>query len=274
MYSSLKPIARSFLPVLGLVLSACATRQDILDLHGRLDALESTLATIQKNQADTLYKIDDLGTQIDSLKENTNSSQYHAGRLMGKIEDLEVKLEKKVPHAVPAPAPAPVPPVPAAVTSSSAPQPSPQTASKADTVSNPAIPSAGAPESTPGEIYQKAYRHFLQKNFDLAVEGFKMYLDGFPTGQQTDQAAYYLGESYFEKQNWTEAAKSYAVILDHFPRSDLTPSSRLKYALCLLKFDVRDVEAKRYLQSIPQDFPKSPEAHLAKEYLKKFGQKK
>ena len=61
-----------------------------------------------------------------------------------------------------------------------------------------------------------------------------------------------------------EAARAYAKLLDAYPKSKLTPSARLRYALSLLKLaPTKTDEAQRYLESIVDDFPSSPEAKKA-----------
>ena len=39
-----------------------------------------------------------------------------------------------------------------------------------------------------------AYNDYLKGNFDLAVEGFKMYREQFPASPLADNALYWIGE--------------------------------------------------------------------------------
>ncbi|MBI2362464.1 MAG: tetratricopeptide repeat protein, partial [Elusimicrobia bacterium] len=113
-----------------------------------------------------------------------------------------------------------------------------------------------------------------KKQYDPAAQGFELYLEKFPKGETADLAGYYLGQARFAQERWEDAARAFAVVLDRFPKSEVTPGSRLRYAQCLLKMKTHTDEAKRYLESIPADFPKSPEAVKAKELLKTLGGKK
>ena len=90
-----------------------------------------------------------------------------------------------------------------------------------------------------------------------------------------DLAQYYLGEANYAAKQWEAAAKEYAKVLDRYPKSDVTAASRLKYALSLLnlKSESYRAEAKRYLESIQDDFPKTPEAAAASKLLhQQFGE--
>ena len=58
-------------------------------------------------------------------------------------------------------------------------------------------------------------------------------------------------------------------MLQKFPKSKLIPTARLKYARSIVPLGKKE-EAKRYLNSIVQDFGQSPEARLAKEELAKL----
>ncbi len=89
-------------------------------------------------------------------------------------------------------------------------------------------------------------------------------------GGRPDRALYRTAESLYAKEQWEKAARQYATLLDRYPKSPLTPSARLKYALCLIKLNTRLPEAKRYLQSIGEDFPKSPEAAEAAKQLRRL----
>ncbi|MCX5790489.1 MAG: tetratricopeptide repeat protein, partial [Elusimicrobia bacterium] len=114
-----------------------------------------------------------------------------------------------------------------------------------------------------------------RKHYDLAVQGFSTYLKLYPKGEMADLAQYYLGEANYAAKQWEAAAKEYAKVLDRYPKSDVTAASRLKYALSLLnlKSDTYRAEAKRYLESIQDDFPKTPEAAAASKLLRQhFGE--
>ncbi|MDE2291630.1 MAG: outer membrane protein assembly factor BamD, partial [Elusimicrobia bacterium] len=126
----------------------------------------------------------------------------------------------------------------------------------------------------PSEVFQTARRQYDKGDYDLAAQGFQLYLDQFPKGETADLAGYYLGQARYAEKKYEEAARAFALVLDRYASSDVTPATRLRYAESLLHLGGHDAEAKRYLESIPQDYAKSPEAVKAHELLRRMGRKK
>jgi TolA-binding protein len=75
-----------------------------------------------------------------------------------------------------------------------------------------------------------------------------------------------MGDAYAELGQSKSAAIAYATVLQKFPKGKSIPSARLKYARSIVPLGKTD-EAKRYLNSVVQEFPSSPEAKLAKAEL-------
>ena len=79
----------------------------------------------------------------------------------------------------------------------------------------------------------------------------------------------YMGDAYVAAGQTKPAAVAYATVLQKFPKSKSIPAARLKYALSIVPLGKTD-EAKRYLSSVVQEFPSSPEAKQAKAELAKI----
>jgi len=114
----------------------------------------------------------------------------------------------------------------------------------------------------PSSVFDAAKKNLDAGKYDAAIEGFNLYLTKYPKGEMTEQCAYLIGDAYAGKQDWHSAAVQYANLLQKYPKSKNIPAYRLKYARAIIPLD-KKAEAKQYLQSIPQDFPKSPEAKIA-----------
>ena len=121
----------------------------------------------------------------------------------------------------------------------------------------------------PSELFNESKSHLNKQAYDIAASGFKLYIDTYPDGENIEQAYIYLGDAYSELGEAKPAAIAYATLLQKFPKSKLTATARLKYARSILPLGKKE-EAKRYLNSIVQDFGSSPEARLAKEELAKL----
>lgn len=145
--------------------------------------------------------------------------------------------------------------------------------SKLDDI-NAAVKNAGAnaePKQAmlPSDLFNEAKNHLNKEAYDMAATGFKLYIDQYPDGENIEQAYIYLGDAYSALGQAKPAAVAYATVLQKFPKSKIIPTARLKYARSIIPLGKTE-EAKRYLNSVVQDFGRSPEARLAKEELAKL----
>ena len=225
----------------GIIIFSClacgclATQQDVLQLESQLDELQSTIKNMQKNQADLAVKMDNLSADLVSFSENLKDSTEPICKLSEKLDDLETKMGQKVTALG-------------------------NTIKKEQEAAEIAL--------LPSKIYHDAYINLARKNYDVAAQGFQLYLEKYPDGEMVENSYYNLGEAFSAQGKWQDSALAYANILDKFRNSGQTPVVRLKYAAALLKTpgNHKD-EAERYLQSIINDFPNTPQAKLAEEQL-------
>mgnify|MGYP001568590622 CR=1 FL=1 len=256
--------------VLPLWLAGCvATQRDVLevqtqmdDLSEKISSLQKDINSLQKNQADLASKMDELNGSMGSLNENLKDSRSKMTQLGSKIDDMQAGLGQKVQtlgeNFTKATAEARAEAIKAA-------QGAGQDAALQALKDAEAKEAAKGP--SPTKVYREAYVQFVRKNFDLASQGFSVYLENYPKAEMADLATFYLGECRYAKKDYDGAAAQYASVLENYPKSDLTPSARLNYSLTLLNLKAKDPEAKRYLESIVNDFPKSSEAKTARQHL-------
>ena len=121
----------------------------------------------------------------------------------------------------------------------------------------------------PTKIYETAQTNLNEKKYDAAIEGFQMYLDRFPKGEMAESARENIGDANYAKKDYHAAAVVYAKLMQEYPKTRKTPTYRLKYARSILPLD-KKTEAKKYLQSIIQDYPNSSEAKIADKELAKI----
>lgn len=263
---------RLLAPCLGLLLSGCvATQRDLLDLSQQQDELKlqvlelkKSVSSLQANQADLTVKMDQVHADLGVFTETMKDSQASMGRLSAKLDDLQAALDQKMSGLGET--------LSRKQEQLAAQFASQQAASKGTGDPQPSgeAEKAAASAQTPGQLFHSAQIHLSKRNYALASQGFEAYLQKYPKGEVADLAAYYLGESYYGLKEWEKAAKRYALLLDRHPRSDMVPSARLKYASCLINLKTSLPEAKRYLESVSEDFPKSPEASAAQKLLKRL----
>lgn len=246
-------LAALTLPFTGCV----ATQRDILELENQSDELKhqitdlkKTVSSLQANQADLSQQMKTLNESLSQFTETVKDNNEHMASLSSKLDDMSEKVTSRV-------------------------------ESIGSTLSQQQLKSLGeqkaelekaakASSNSPTELFNTADVRLSVKSYDLAAKGFEEYLSKFPKGALVDVATYKLGQSYFGLKRWEEAGRQFAVVLDKFPKSEMTASSRLMYALCLVNMKKGIDEAKQYLESVTVDFPNSPEAKAAQAHLKKL----
>jgi len=122
----------------------------------------------------------------------------------------------------------------------------------------------------PEDLYQAAYQDYTQGNFALAIDGFREYLRNFPQTDLSDNATYWIGESYYRQGMFRRAIEHFDTVLERYPRSDKVPSALLKKGYAHLELGERNPGAGE-LRRVIRDYPNSDEASLARERLRDLG---
>lgn len=133
-----------------------------------------------------------------------------------------------------------------------------------------AAPASDVGNTDPGTLYQTAYSDYLRGAYDLALLGFRQYLDTFPDTDLTDNAVYWIGECYYRQQRYAEAIQEYDRVLERWPRSDKTASALLKKGYAQLELGNRSGGTAQ-LEQVVRTFPNSDEANLARQRLQALG---
>jgi len=213
-------------------LSGClATSQEMVDLHDDIYQLQLKLNEVQRNQADLSSKMDNLSTQLGPLNSQLQETTNRMSLLGQRLDDVESNMSQRMNKL------------------------SEQLSGTALTVPPP-----------PSEMYRLAYSDFSSGKYDIAIVGFKAYLDKYPAGELANLAQYYLGECYYSQSSWQNAYAQFDLVEKNYAASSSVPPARLKKALCLeLLGKVKD--SRELLARLVKDFPNSPEAATAREKL-------
>ncbi|MBQ3933981.1 MAG: tetratricopeptide repeat protein, partial [Elusimicrobiaceae bacterium] len=120
----------------------------------------------------------------------------------------------------------------------------------------------------PTEIYAQAKKQFEEKQYDSALKGFGLYLKATEYKGTSAQEAYLnIARIYYEQKDYQSAAVTAATLMEKFPNGSLIASARLVYAKSILPLGKTE-EARNYLDSILEDYPKSKAAKEAATVLK------
>ena len=120
------------------------------------------------------------------------------------------------------------------------------------------------------EAYKKAYDQFSKGNIEGAKAGFKKFLEAYPKSKFTENAHYWLGESYFAEKKYEEAILEFDEVIKKYPKGNKVPDALLRQGMAFL--EMKDtINAKLILKEVAKRFPKSEQANRARKKLKEIG---
>ena len=118
-------------------------------------------------------------------------------------------------------------------------------------------------------VYGDAFAALKAGRFDEAVRGFQLYLTKYPQGPRADNAAYWLGESYYVAKDFEAAQKSFQAVLDNYPDSRKVPDALLKIGYC--QYEVKAyTHARTTLERVVGEHPGTEAARLAQQRVTKM----
>jgi tol-pal system protein YbgF len=125
------------------------------------------------------------------------------------------------------------------------------------------------PQLSPQEVYNIAYSDYLNGNYQMAIDGFALFLEQFSDSPVADDASYWIGECYFSQSKFEEAASQFTDLILNFPEGDKIPSAYLKKGLSLLELEKED-EALSVFKLLISKYPFEEETRIAQEKIKEI----
>ncbi len=124
---------------------------------------------------------------------------------------------------------------------------------------------AGSPD--PEELYNSAYSKLSKGDYKEAREEFKKFLELFPRTEYSDNAQFWIGESYYREKRYEEAIIEFEEVIKKYPEGNKVPDAQLKQAFSFIA--LKDTNsAKLLLQKIIDRYPASDQAEIARAKLK------
>ncbi len=146
---------------------------------------------------------------------------------------------------------APTASVPAATTApTTAPAATAATTSPAATV--PQI--ASVPQASSQQLYRSAFSLLTKQDFEGAEEAFRSFIDRHGEDPLAGNAVYWLGETYYARRQFADAAVTFADGYQNYPGSTKTPDNLLKLGMSLARLD-RAEDACFALARLLEEFP-------------------
>ena len=117
--------------------------------------------------------------------------------------------------------------------------------------------------------YDIAFAHLRAGRFLESARAFEDFIQQYPNNELTDNAYYWLGESYYVKRQYPQALSAFQSLTEKFPSSAKAPDSWLKIGYSYYEMD-DFVKADENLKKVINDYPNSSIARLAKNRLRQL----
>ncbi len=111
-------------------------------------------------------------------------------------------------------------------------------------------------------LYKNSYLDLTRGNYQLALEGFREYLSRFPKSELAVNAQYWLAECFYAQGMYHQAFDEFQQVILQYPQGTKVPAALLKMGYSANKMGNKNT-ARKYLQMVIQNYPKSEEAGLA-----------
>ena len=125
------------------------------------------------------------------------------------------------------------------------------------------------PSLSPQEVYNTAYSDYLKGNFQLAIEGFTLYIDQFPESPLADNALYWIGECHFSQKEFEKAIDQFNTLILIYPRGDKIPAAYLKKGISLIELGKKE-EALVVFKLLISKYPLEEETKIAQQKIKEL----
>jgi len=127
-------------------------------------------------------------------------------------------------------------------------------------------PEGKVPATGMGEIYKDAYDTYQKGDSEGARRKFEAFLKQYPNTDLSDNAQFWIGETYYVKKDYEKAILEYEKVIVKYPEGDKVPAALLKQGLAFLELGDR-ANARNLLRRVIDRYPQSEQAEIAKKRL-------
>lgn len=113
--------------------------------------------------------------------------------------------------------------------------------------------------TTPDEQYQFAFDLMRQTKYADAERALGTFVDEYPDHPLAGNASYWLGETYYVRKDYNNAALTFAETFKKFPQSAKAPDSLLKLGMSLAALG-ETADACKALHELTARYPKASDA--------------
>ena len=127
-----------------------------------------------------------------------------------------------------------------------------------------------ASSNDPGKaIYDQGLELFRASKFNEAYRTFSDYISKYPKGKMAPNARFWLGDCYYNQQEYELAILEYQKVIADYPSDGKAPAALLKQGLAFEKLKDNET-AKIVYNKLLKEYPKSDQVETAKKRLDSF----
>lgn len=138
-----------------------------------------------------------------------------------------------------------------------------QEAAAAAVAATPAAPAAVATPTDPNAAFKSARQLLLDGDYGGAEQAFGGYVEAFPDSAKAPEARYWLGETQFVREAYSDAAGNYLGSLRGWPQTSWAPDAVVKLSRSLVALK-KPADACKALDELSKRYPKAPAAVVSK----------
>ena len=273
-----------------LILSGCATQNEVTSLDTRLNELEYRNAEAKKRnealKSDLVLRAEDeqaLRHQSAALRAMLEALNEDIRALNGRIEELEHRLSRQKQKAVEGIKTEEgqieklakstrtnderIYRIEQYLNFEPSAQKEPVAKSAEKTVAKIVPVDQAKGELREDEIYRRAKQSFDQGDSDAARKKFQELIEKFPKSERADNAQFWIGEIYYREKWYEKAILEYQKVIENYPKGNKVPASLLKQGLAFLNLGDK-TNSRLILEELIKKHPKSNEAKIAKDKVK------
>jgi len=254
-------------------------KQQVLELDKKIGRNQEDINTIKQQMEELLSSIGQLQTQQASLREDQKKLPAQYQVLLEKLDSISVQLSRFSEELMEIKESS-LPVLQQEIqtdesageqesTQESPPEKKPGQELKTEEEPEEEQKSPLPPNLSPQEIYNMAYADYLKGNFQLAIDGFKIYVDNFAQSPFADNALYWIGECHFSQEEYEEAIGWFNELILTFPLGDKIPAAYLKKGISLMNLE-RKEEALSVFKLLVSKYPLEEETKIAQEKIKEL----
>ena len=130
----------------------------------------------------------------------------------------------------------------------------------------PPVETKGPSTTGAGDLYRDAYETFQKGDLEGSRRKFEAFLKQYPNTDLSDNAQFWIGETYYLKRDYEKAILEYEKAVTKYPEGDKIPSALFKQALAFAELGDKS-NARTLLRRVIERYPQSEQADMAKKRL-------